>query len=80
VNERVDTLVRGTLVNVNTGNVEDRAIAIDDGIIVALEERPAERELHANYVTPGLIDAHMHVESRHGDASTVRGSGRPGTA
>lgn len=63
MNERVDTLVRGTLVNVNTGNVEDRAIAIDDGIIVALEERPAERELHANYVTPGLIDAHMHVES-----------------
>ncbi|MFC6765138.1 adenine deaminase [Natrinema soli] len=63
VNERVDTLVRGTLVNVNTGNVEDCAVAIDDGIIVALEERPAERELHANYVTPGLIDAHMHVES-----------------
>lgn len=61
--ERVDTLVRGTLVNVNTGNVEDRAVAIDDGIIVALEERPAERELHANYVAPGLIDAHMHVES-----------------
>nr|WP_273738173.1 adenine deaminase [Natrinema soli] len=63
MNERVDTLVRGTLVNVNTGNVEDCAVAIDDGIIVALEERPAERELHANYVTPGLIDAHMHVES-----------------
>ncbi|ADB62785.1 Adenine deaminase (plasmid) [Haloterrigena turkmenica DSM 5511] len=61
--ERVDTLVRGTLVNVNTGNLEDRAVAIDDGTIVALDERPAERELRANYVAPGLIDAHMHVES-----------------
>jgi len=63
VTQPVDTLVRGTLVNVNTGNLEERPVAIDDGTIVALDERPAERELHANYIAPGLIDAHMHVES-----------------
>jgi adenine deaminase len=61
--DRVDTLVRGTLVNVHTGTLEDGAVAIDDGEIVALEERPADRTLDAGYVTPGLIDAHMHVES-----------------
>ncbi len=79
VTDRVDTLVRGTLVNVNTGTLEDRAVAIDDGTIVALEERPAERELEANYVAPGLVDAHMHVESsmvtlpQYGDAVVPRG-------
>ncbi|UHQ96183.1 adenine deaminase [Natrinema halophilum] len=76
---RVDTLVRGTLVNVNTGSLEDRAIAIDDGEIVALEERPADRELEAEYVAPGLIDAHVHVESsmvtvpQYGEALVPRG-------
>ncbi|WP_254533700.1 adenine deaminase [Natrinema gelatinilyticum] len=76
---RVDTLVRGALVNVNTGVLEDRAIAIDDGEIVALEERPADRELEAAYVAPGLIDAHVHVESsmvtvaQYGEAMVPRG-------
>ncbi|MFC4541452.1 adenine deaminase [Halosolutus amylolyticus] len=76
---RVDTLVRGTLVNVNTATLEDRAIAIDDGEVVALEERPADRELEAEYVAPGLIDAHKHVESsmvtvpQYGDAMVPRG-------
>ncbi|WP_265108584.1 adenine deaminase [Halosolutus halophilus] len=76
---RVDTLVRGTLVNVNTGVLEDRAIAIDDGDVVALEERPADRELEAEYVAPGLIDAHKHVESsmvtvpQYGEAMVPRG-------
>jgi len=75
----VDLLVRGTLVNVNTGTLEDRAVAIDDGEIVALEERPAVREVETSYVTPGLIDAHMHVESamvtlpRYGEAVLPRG-------
>jgi adenine deaminase len=77
--EPVDLLVRGTLVNVNTGNLEDRAIAVDDGEIVALEERSADREIETGYVTPGLIDAHMHVESsmvtlpRYGAAVVPKG-------
>jgi adenine deaminase len=59
----VDTVISGTLVNVNTGTLEKREIAIDDGEIVALEDRPADQRLEANYIAPGLIDAHMHVES-----------------
>lgn len=59
----VDTLVSGTLVNVHTGTLEQRHVAVDDGEIVALEERPADRHVEADYIAPGLIDAHMHVES-----------------
>lgn len=59
----VDLLVEGTLVNVLTGTLEDRAIAIDDGEIVALADRPARTTMEAEYITPGLINAHMHVES-----------------
>ena len=76
----VDLLVRGTLVNVHTGRLEeDGAVAVDDGQIVALEEREAEREIETGYVAPGLIDAHMHVESsmvtppRYGQAVVPKG-------
>ncbi|WP_254544728.1 adenine deaminase [Halomarina pelagica] len=61
--DSVDTLVHGTLVNVHTGTLEDGTVAIDDGRIVALEDRPADHVLDTGYVTPGLIDAHVHVES-----------------
>ena len=77
--DRVDTLVCGTLVNVHTGVLEDGAVAIDDGVIVALDKRPADREIEAEYITPGLIDAHMHVESsmvtlpRYGAAVVPKG-------
>ncbi len=77
--DEVDLLVRGTLVNVNTGTLSNTAVAVDDGEIVALEERPAEREIETGYITPGLIDAHMHVESsmvtlpRYGAAVVPRG-------
>jgi adenine deaminase len=77
--DEVDLLVRGTLVDVNTGRLEERAIAVDDGEVVALEERPAEREIDAEYVTPGLIDAHTHVEAsmvtipQYGDAVVPHG-------
>ena len=79
MSEAVDLLVRGTLVNVDSGTLVDTAVAVDDGEIVALEERPAEREIETAYVTPGLIDAHMHVESsmvtlpRYGEAVLPEG-------
>jgi len=77
--DTVDLLVRGTLVDVVTGALVDRPVAIDDGEVVALAERPARRELEAAYVAPGLLDAHMHVESsmvtlpRYGEAVVPRG-------
>ncbi|MEF8757672.1 MAG: amidohydrolase family protein, partial [Halobacteriales archaeon] len=76
----VDLLVRGTLVNVHTGRLEENAaVAIDGGEIVALAERDAEREIETGYVAPGLIDAHVHVESsmvtppRYGRAVVPKG-------
>jgi len=71
--DRVDTLVRGRLVRPHTGDVREGAVAIEDGEIRALEERPADRTLEAGYVVPGLIDAHVHVES---SMTTVAGYGR----
>jgi adenine deaminase len=79
MSERVETVVTGTVVNVHTGQLDEGAVAIDDGEIVALEERPADRTLEAAYIAPGLIDAHMHVESamvtlpRYGAAVVPRG-------
>lgn len=59
----VDLLVEGTHVDVTTGSLVERTIAIDDGVIVGFGEQPAIRRLQAAYVTPGLIDAHTHVEA-----------------
>lgn len=63
MSETVDLLIRGTVVNVTTGTLEAGPVAVDDGEIVALAERPAQQEIETGYVAPGLIDAHMHVES-----------------
>lgn len=77
--ETVDLLLRGTVVNVTTGTLEERPVAVDDGEVVALAERPARREIETGYIAPGLIDAHMHVESsmltlpRYGGAVVPRG-------
>ena len=59
----VDLVVTGTIVNVNTATLDDGAVAIDNGEIVALAERPADTVIETNYIAPGLIDAHVHVES-----------------
>lgn len=59
----VDLLVRGTVVDVTAGELVERAVAVDDGTVVGFGERPADRVLEAAYVTPGLIDAHTHVEA-----------------
>jgi len=63
MSEAVDYLVRGQIVDVHTGTIDDGCVAIDDGEIVAREERSAHTELTVKYVAPGLIDAHVHVES-----------------
>lgn len=79
MDEHVDLLVRGTIVNVNTGTLDDGAVAIENGEIVALESRPAKRTIDAAYIAPGLIDAHVHVESsmvtlpRYAEAVIPRG-------
>jgi len=79
MSDPVDLLLRGRVVNVATGTVEEGAVAIDDGEIVALAERPAERVVEGAYVAPGLVDAHTHVEAsmvtlpRYGEALVPKG-------
>jgi adenine deaminase len=77
--DRVDLLVEGALVNVNTGAIEERAIAVDNGSVVGFGTVPATNRIEAGYVTPGLIDAHTHVEasmvtiSQYGETVVPRG-------
>lgn len=77
--DTVDLAISGTLVDVLNGTLRETTVAVDDGEIVALADRPADREIEAEYIAPGLIDAHMHIESsmvtaaRYGNAVLDRG-------
>ncbi len=65
--EPADLLLRNArLVNVFTGLVEQADIAIGDDYIVGVGPgytAQQEVDLNGAYVTPGLIDAHVHIES-----------------
>ncbi len=62
-----DLLIRnGQVVNVFTGEVEAVDVALADGRIVGLGsgyEAEAVLDLEGRFLLPGLIDAHVHVES-----------------
>ncbi len=54
------------VVNVFTAEILEQEVAIAEGVIAAVGERvPARTELDLEgcYLCPGLIDAHVHVES-----------------
>ena len=63
----VDLVLRnGNLVNVISGEIYRSDIAIHDRHVVALGagyRAQREIDLAGKYVTPGLIDAHVHIES-----------------
>ncbi|MBS3787093.1 adenine deaminase [Candidatus Bipolaricaulota bacterium] len=70
--EPADTVIKnGSLVNVLTDEVLDRDLAIKNGRIGAVSEELNEfvgnstRVIDASgtYITPGFIDAHLHIES-----------------
>ncbi|HYO88503.1 MAG TPA: adenine deaminase [Candidatus Limnocylindrales bacterium] len=59
-------LKNATLINVLTGEIYPSDIVIHDGHIVALApgyEAKETVDLGGNYVCPGFIDAHVHIES-----------------
>ncbi len=59
-------LTNAKVVNVFTAETLDQEVAIADGVIAAVGERvPAQTKLDlgGRYLCPGLIDAHVHVES-----------------
>jgi adenine deaminase len=65
--EPADLLLRGgRVVNVFSGAIEEVDIAIVDGLVAGLGAGYVAREavdLDGAYVAPGLIDAHVHIES-----------------
>ncbi len=58
-------LKNARVVNVFTGEIVDGDIAVSDGIIVGVGKYSGRREVDVEkrYVIPGLINAHVHVES-----------------
>ena len=64
--EQVDLVVKGGRVFIPTTREWLQAdIAIDSGIVVGWGARPARQtlEVEGSWITPGFIDAHMHIES-----------------
>lgn len=59
-------LKKGRVINVFTGDIQERDIAISDGVIAGLGPDYHGREeidAEGKYVVPGLIDGHLHIES-----------------
>lgn len=59
-------LQNARVVNVFSGEIEETGVAITHSRIVGLgNDYPAQRvvDLQGKYVAPGLIDAHVHIES-----------------
>ncbi len=59
-------LKKGRVVNVFSGEILDRDVAVHQGVIVGVgEDYTGELEVDAQgrHIAPGLIDGHMHVES-----------------
>jgi adenine deaminase len=62
-----DLLLRnGQVVNVFSGEVQPADVAVADGVIVGVGSGYAAREavdLDGRFLSPGFIDAHVHIES-----------------
>jgi adenine deaminase len=59
-------LTGGRIINVFSGEIEEADIAVADGIIAGIGPGYAGNrrlDLKGSYVSPGLIDAHVHIES-----------------
>lgn len=57
-------LTGGTLVNVFTGTLMNLDVALFDGVIVGLGNYDGPRfDVRGQYIAPGLIDGHVHLES-----------------
>ena len=65
-NKKAETVLKnGSFVNVFTGEIVRADIAIEGGKIVGFGEYDGEREIDISgkIAVPGLIDAHVHIES-----------------
>ena len=63
---KVDLLIKnGRVVNVFSGEIEKQDVAIFDGVVVGFGDYEARKTIDANddFICPGLIDSHVHIES-----------------
>ena len=53
------------VLNVYTEEIIPADVAVQDGLIIGIGEYSGEREIALNnqVIVPGLIDAHVHIES-----------------
>ena len=59
-------LKNARVVNVFSGEIEETGVAITHSRVIGLgNDYPAQRvvDLNGRYIAPGLIDAHVHIES-----------------
>lgn len=59
-------LKKGRVVNVFSGEIQERDVAVYDGFIVGLGpeyQGKEEIDVKEKWIIPGLIDAHLHIES-----------------
>ena len=63
---RVDLLIKnGRVVNVFSGEIEKKDVAIFGGVIVGFGDYQAREtiDVKGDFLCPGLIDGHVHIES-----------------
>ena len=63
---KVDLLIKnGKVVNVFSGDIEKKDVAIDGGVIVGFGDYQAREiiDVKGDFLCPGLIDGHVHIES-----------------
>lgn len=59
-------LKRGKVINIFSGEISERDVAVHGGFIVGVGQGyrgNQEVEIEGGYVSPGLIDGHIHIES-----------------
>jgi adenine deaminase len=65
--KKVDLVIKNTkIINVFSGEIHQSDVAIADGIFVGFGESYDAKKLYdaqGRYMCPGLIDAHIHIES-----------------
>lgn len=52
--------LEGNIINVKTNSITSGRIVVEDGLIKSIEENGKN---YSNYLAPGFIDAHIHIES-----------------
>jgi adenine deaminase len=55
--------ISGNLVNVHLQKIYPATVTVEDGKIISIKETPDSRLMTPDYILPGFIDSHVHIES-----------------